>query len=441
MRNCYISLTSILLIACGGSSSGPGEGDADAAASSGVTYYRDVKPILDAKCGNCHYDGGIAPFSVTSYEQARTHAGASKLAIEQGTMPPWPPDNECADYDGARSLSDAQKATFMTWFDTGMAEGDPQSPGAPLPVDRPTLARVDATVEMAESYVPRTTSDYFDDYRCFVVPWTELETTYVTGIRVLPGNPAVVHHVIAFIAQPGDAGTYADLDAAEAGPGYSCFGGTGGPAQEWLGGWAPGDDSTLMPAGVGLEVPPGAVIVMQVHYNTLGVAMDAEVRPDLTRIEMQLESEVEKVARIMPWASPQWLGGGMSIPANDDDVMHSFAYDPNVVFGSNSLQVYSASLHMHLLGSNGVTSIERADGTSECLLDIDDWDFDWQGEYGFAEPKVINRGDQLRLECHWDNSAANQPMTNGEQLPPRNVNWGEGSTDEMCLGVYLVVPL
>ena len=129
----------------------------------------------------------------------------------------------------------------------------------------------------------------------------------------------------------------------------------------------------------------------------------------------------------------------MEIPAGEPDVEHVFAFDPTGVMGEGGpLTVYTATLHMHLLGKSGHLSVERADGSSECLLRIDEYDFNWQGSYGLREPVTIDPGDQLRLECHHDNSPENQPFIDGERAEPVDVEWGEGTRDEMCLGVFLV---
>jgi hypothetical protein len=96
---------------------------------------------------------------------------------------------------------------------------------------------------------------------------------------------------------------------------------------------------------------------------------------------------------------------------------------------------------MHTLGQRATASIIRADGTDECVLQIDDWNFHWQGSYGLRQPPVFNRGDKLRVECHFDNSPENQPMVGGQPRVPQDVFWGEGTTDEMCLGTFYVTPL
>lgn len=122
--------------------------------------------------------------------------------------------------------------------------------------------------------------------------------------------------MIAYLATPDQVDEYVALDDADPGAGYTCFGGSGGSSRTWLGGWAPGSAGSDLPPGLGLEVPPGSKVILQVHHNT----MTSDPAPDITGIEFKIEDEVEKVASVMPFASPAWLGGdGMLIPAGEDD--------------------------------------------------------------------------------------------------------------------------
>ena len=82
--------------------------------------------------------------------------------------------------------------------------------------------------------------------------------------------------------------------------------------------------------------------------------------------------------------------------------------------------------------------ILRAGGDPECLVDIPQWDFWWQIAYGLEQEVEVSPLDSLRLECHFDNSPENQPIIDGKQMTPRDMNWGDGSLDEMCLvGLYV----
>jgi len=421
------------LAAVAGCGSEGGNDTAGTTPSDAVTYWQDAKPILDAKCNGCHTQGGIAPFSLETYDKAYQMRESIKSSTQAGTMPPWPAAKSCSDYLSDRSLTDAQIDTLAAWSDGGGVEGDPAKPGAAI--DRgPTndLSRVDLSLEMPIEYTPTKEPD---DYRCFVVDWPGAETQYVAGFRANPGNAAVVHHVIAYLVEPGKVADVEAADAAEAGPGYTCYGGPG-VQSSWLGAWAPGSLGTDTPEGTGIRVEPGSKVVLQIHYNTL----TAGAQSDRTSVDFRIEKSVTTEGKIQPWAKPTWLGGdGMLIPAGESDVTHSFGYDMTAIGGgAGPVTIHSAGLHMHTLGTHGVLRIDRADGTSECMLDIPKWDFHWQGSYSFLEPKTVNPGDKVYLECHWDNSAANQPLVDGVKMPPKDVTWGEGTTDEMCLGTFYI---
>ena len=145
---------------------------------------------------------------------------------------------------------------------------------------------------------------------------------------------------------------------------------------------------------------------------------------------------------MMGWLNPQWLDGSMPIAAGDADAKHSFSFSPLLalqflgVTSANEITVYNAGLHMHQLGKSAKLELAREGGDTDCLLQIDDWDFNWQGDYTFQDPMKMGSGDQLNIDCAWDNSMLNQPMVDGTPLPPKNVNWGEGTSDEMCLGTF-----
>jgi hypothetical protein len=136
---------------------------------------------------------------------------------------------------------------------------------------------------------------------------------------------------------------------------------------------------------------------------------------------------------VIPFANPQWIQQKqMDIPPHTMDATHSFSFDVapylnlvtgNVLQSNQPFTVYSAGLHMHTLGTHAVTRIDRMGGAQECMLEIPSWNFHWQGGYGFTQPKTVSPGDQLYLECHWNN------------MGPADVNWGETTEDEMCLGV------
>lgn len=407
------------------------------------TYYRDIAPIIESKCLQCHVEGGIAPLALDTYKAAHANRATIQRLVTEREMPPWPPGKDCNEYVGDRSLTDDQIAIIDRWVDEDAAEGKRGDHPAVLTstVEAPTLPRIDASLSMPEAYTPTTTPD---DYRCFLLPW-EGGDTNITGIHVTPGDPEVVHHMIAFLAPPGEVASFEDMDADDPGPGYTCFGASGGNAM-MIGGWVPGAVGGAFPEGTGLAIEADSVIIMQVHYNT-HEKEPADVA-DTTTLNLMTDLVVEKNAVVLPWVKPTWLNGGMKIPADDPEVTHSWSFDPTPYMSLFELgipddtpfRIYTANLHMHLRGVHGRLSIEHADNTEECLLDIPHWDFHWQGDYMLTNSVVFNPGDQLRIQCDWDNSAENQPEFDGEQVPSTELNWGEGTTDEMCIGFMYVTP-
>jgi len=403
---------------CSGSDAGGGPGTT--APEGALTYYRDAKPIFDAKCATCHVEGGIAPFATTSYATLKDWAKVIKDNVVAKTMPPWLADDSCAEYVADRALSQDQIDLLAKWVDDGAYEGDPKDEGKPLVLPPSyALSRVDRTLEMAAAYTATVTPD---EYRCFVLDWPETTTKFVTGFGANPGNPAVVHHVIAYIVGPDQVAQVKKLDDADDGPGYLCYGGPGLNSVGFLGGWAPGGRGNDFPAGTGQRIDAGSKIILQVHYNSLA----AGVQPDQTSVDVKIEDKVEKEAWVQPWTNPGWISGsGMLIPAGQMDVTHTFSFDPTqYISDGQPFVIYSANHHMHTLGTTGKLWIDRQDGTQECLLDIPRWNFHWQNSYGFAKNKTFQPGDRLGIECHWDNTTA------------KDVTWGEGTTDEMCIGFF-----
>lgn len=447
MRHATIlPLSLFLFLACGdapGDATGSAETGTTAGEEAAVTYYRDIKAILDGKCVGCHSPGNVGPFSLESYEDASAVASALPASVAAATMPPWSPDNACRTYLHDRSLTPAQQQAIADWVDLGAPAGDPaDAPPAPEP---PAPIDFNIELELPEPYTPTIAPD---EYRCFLLPWPEDQETFITALTVTPGERQLVHHVIAFAIPPDQVAAYQALDDEDPDPGYLCYGGPSGGKiagrAPWLGAWVPGGGSGALPEGTGLPMQPGSLVAVQMHYHSYPGA-----GPDQSKIQLRTATSVDRVAAMMPFANPGWPMGSepMTIPAGESDVVHSFELDVSdylpVLFPAGGLAagdpfvVHTAALHMHTRGSRGSITVTGA-GQNTCLLDIPRWDFDWQGSYAFADPVTLRAGDKLRLECHYDNSKINQPFVDGVQQEPVDIGWGEGTGDEMCLGIVYI---
>lgn len=427
-------------------SSEAGETDAESGDETGepqatYTYWRDGKAVLDRHCADCHVSGDIAPFALTTYAEVAAVAPILPLAIEAGTMPPWPPGEDCNEYRHNRSLSEQERELLLTWLAEGAPEGDPADEPPPTNDGESVVFEPDVTLTMPEPYTPTQSPD---EYRCFVIPWDGPQP-WVTGFNVRPDQRSIVHHVIAFAIDPEQVAMVEALDDAEDGPGYTCFGNSGVQDARWLGSWAPGGEPAVFPAGTGARLEPGSRVVMQVHYNTASSGPVA----DQSSIELSLADAVERPLVVTPATNVAWVVGAtpMTIPAGDPDVTHSTLIDLRTGYwgtrtaetgaaANEDLLLHSVGLHMHQLGVSARLSIVRnQDASEECALDIPHWDFNWQAGYDLAEPIRIHPGDKLSLQCWWDNSPENQAIVGGEKLEPIDVAWGDGTRDEMCLGI------
>jgi hypothetical protein len=392
------------------------------------TWYRDVEPIVVAKCQGCHTDGGLAPFALGNYGQVAQVRNEIKIAITAGTMPPWQPAACCNHYKFDRSLTDDQRDTILRWLDQGLAMGDPADapPAMPPPAGLP---RVDMRAQMAVPFTPMAKVGN-DELRCFLLDHDPIDhTRYITGWDFEPGWRPEVHHVIVMAVDEDSVGDLMAKDGTDGRPGWDCWGGGGEifSNSQFIGGWQPGDLPLALPDGIGRELPAHTRIVLQVHYDT-----GHGVGPDQSALSMMLEDHVARVERGIPVGNPLWfVGDAMVIPANDPDAWVWFAYDPSdAITNRKSVELHKVMLHMHQLGSIGRVAILHPDGTAECLLNIPAWDFHWMADYYFDPPVALTPGDKLYVECHWDNSAANQPIINGEQQAPRTLHWG--TDEEMC---------
>lgn len=226
-----------------------------------------------------------------------------------------------------------------------------------------------------------------------------------------------MHHLLTYIDTSGQAEA---LDRADAGPGYTCFGGPGFVgAREGLGGWAPGARPVAVPDGVGMLIPAGARLVLQVHYHN----RTGDPVQELSRVGLRFaRATVDKRLRVIPVLNQQFR-----IPAGEERwiVRASFTLPP--IWRMHAIGV---SPHMHLLGREMRLTATYPDGTSRSLIYIDDWDFHWQANYTFEEPVPLPSGTRIDMVAVFDNSAESKRQPS---QPPRAVSWGEGTTDEMAL--------
>jgi peroxiredoxin len=378
------------------------------------TYSGDVAAILQKNCLECHRRGQVAPFPLETYSQASKRAADIAAVVEDRRMPPWKAASQAFPvFQHNRSLTDADIGTLTAWAEAGAPEGDPaRVPAPPVFSGDWALGTPDLVVELPVDYeVP---ADGADIYRCFVIPTKLAEDRYVSAVEYQPGNRRVVHHIIAYVDTTGQA---RKRDAADDGPGYSCFGGPRIEIRGDLGGWAPGNEPCQLPEGVGRFLPAGSDVVVQVHYHPSG-----KLETDRSRIGIHFNRT--PVRQTMHWS----LAGkfDLNIPAGESNYEATAQWRIPV-----DVEALAVTPHMHLLGRDMRMWVTFPDGHDQDLINIPDWDFAWQNTYYFETPLTLPKGAVLKLTAHFDNSEANPRNPN---KPPRVVKFGEGTNDEMCIG-------
>ena len=450
------------------------------AARTAPSFTRDVAPVIADKCAGCHRVGGIAPFPLETASQIRLQASAIDEAVSERLMPPWPPGSRSPAYVGqdTRILSAQQRTTILAWARAGgRTDGPARRPAAPKGPE----VRAGETLlnlRMQATYEPSAPKGVTDDYRCFLVDPRQASDSFVTSARIEPGQPKIVHHVILFRVGAHDVADAKRLDAESAGPGWSCFGGTGLPAGDgagiadslnnanWIAAWAPGWGGNHLPDGTGVSLPAGSEIVMQVHYNLLNGRAPDRSRALLTVVPASTHLTPLQTMLLPAPVELACAKGEHGKLCDRNEALFALAhkYGPAAAFTPAGLlilcrgsaanpvasavstcdrrittptTIYVAAGHMHLLGASVELELNPGTPRAKVLLDIPRWDFHWQNAYTLASPVRAEPGDVVRVTCRHD-VAKRTHGGHGVPTTPRYILWGEGTTDEMCLGILQV---
>jgi hypothetical protein len=406
--------------ACGGARTAIST-DGGAGVGGAVTYYKDVGPILDTHCVGCHVVGGIAPFTLVGYDEAVKESALLPSVTKARQMPPWPPSAGCGDFRDARVLTLPEIAKIDAWVKQGTPAGNPADAPAATPTGT-NLGTPSATLDPGADYHPNDALT--DDYHCTLIDPGLAAAQDLIGFNIHPGSGPTVHHVLLFSVAKEKVAAAQAQDAAEAGAGWTCFGGTGVDGTPTIGGWVPGSGQTAFPPPTGIHLDAGTQIVMQIHYNLLQ-SMNVTDRTTADLFYAATPVPLLQRAAISAIAQPVFtIPAGVKSQTVTADLPISGKYDFNL---------WGVVPHMHVHGVAIHVDIQHVDGTSTCAVDIPSWNFHWQQFYYYAQPVKVMVGDNIHLSCTYDNSATNQPVIRGVLQPPATLHWGEKTTDEMCL--------
>ncbi len=365
-----------------------------------VTYSNQISRLLQVHCVDCHRPHEIGPFSLTEYHEVAGWADMILEVTEQRRMPPWHASPDHGKFANARVLSQDELQLLRDWVDAGAPEGDRSQLPAPKTYTEgwQLLREPDLVIPMAKTAF-KVPAEGEVRYQHFSVDTGFTEDKWVQAMEIVPGNRAIVHHTIVFAAAAGER-----------------FNGERG----FLAAYVPGLRPKPYPEGMAKRIPAGAKLVFQMHYTPNGTAQE-----DITSIGL-IFADPAKVTQEVTTIS---VGSNrFKIKPQEDNQQFS----SNVLTAPTDLRLLSLSPHMHLRGKSFRYEMTWPDGRKETLLDVPNYDFNWQTAYALADELVIPKGAKIQGFAAFDNSPNN--LANPD--PTATVVWGDQSWEEMLLGYF-----
>ncbi len=402
------------------------------AASPEPTFYKNVLPIFQDHCQECHRPGEIGPFSLMSYESARPWAKSIRQAVLTQKMPPWHADDtHSAKMANDRSLTKSEIDTLVAWSDGGAPAGSPKdAPTARAFPDGWTIGKPDVVLDLGVDFpVP---AKGVVEYTLFLAHTNFTEDKWISAIEVRPEVRASVHHAVVHVRPPGST-RWSYLKVGEPYPesimpkdptgvrppqndrGMLSF----TPEQdEWLGEYFPGANGFRAKPGQAKLIPAGSDIIFQMHYTPFGKEVTDRTKIGLIFAKEPPKERVFNIGlnnnslRIPPGAAHHRVDTNVEIP--------------------NEVTLEAIEPHMHLRGSGFGLEATYPSGEHETLIDVPHYDFNWQMNYLLAQPRLLPKGTKLHMTAYYDNSPNNKYNPD----PTKEIYWGEQSWEEMITGFF-----
>ncbi|MFO0945766.1 MAG: redoxin domain-containing protein [Planctomycetota bacterium] len=371
-----------------------------------VTYSKQISRILQSRCVQCHRPGDIGPFALESYDDVIGWGEMIQEVVDDQRMPPWHADPSHGEFTNDARMTDEEKAQIRQWVADGCPEGDKAD--LPPPKKFPKTWRIgkpDMVVAMSGTPF-KVPAQGVLDYKYYTVNPGFKKDVWVKAAECRPGNRAVVHHIIVFVKAPGENEKEVILRSS------------------FLASTAPGGQPMLLPAGLAKKIPAGSQLLFQMHYTTNGTAQTDKSEIGLVfadEKEVQAEVKTDFAGTFTFLIPPQ---------AADHKVTASNTFNKDAML----LQMYP---HMHVRGKAFRYEAVYPDGKKEVLLDVPNYDFNWQNTYTLKEPKFLPAGSSIQCTATYDNSAEN--LNNPD--PSQMVHFGDQTWDEMMLGFFDAVPV
>lgn len=381
--------------------------------SRSLTFSRDIAPIIYQNCSTCHHPGDAAPFSLLSYSDVQKRSRQIVEVVQRRLMPPWLPAPGYNEFVGQRYLSELQIAMLQRWVEQGAPEGNPaETPAPPRSKEDWHLGPPDLVIKLAQPYT--LLADGKDVYRNFVIPVPTTSRRFVRALELNPGNPKAVHHAFMLVDTSGDSRRRDELDPEVGFPGLHAP-----PSAQTPGGhfasWQPGKRPTADADELAWMMEPNTDFILQMHLRPTG-------KPELVQPSVAFYFS-ERPPTKKPFKFGLWTHD-IDIPAGVTNYVATDSYTLPI-----DLDVLRVLPHTHYLGRQIRGWATLPDGTTQWLINIPSWDFNWQGDYAFQRPLSLPKGTTVSMSYVFDNSANNP---SNPSHPPQRVKYGVNSVDEMA---------
>lgn len=376
-------------------------------AKTDVTFTKQVAPIFQKRCEECHHTGGAGPMPLATYEDVRPWAKSIREKVVSRQMPPFHATGAVGRYHDDPRLSDEEIATIKAWVDAGAPKGNPKDAPPPMTWKNDwKLGAPDVTLKVRSVYQLKANPK--DQYAFFVYDQVFPEDIWVSSIATRPGNAAAVHHANTHLVPPS-------LKVPESGYFEGDFN-PGAHGTIMISGWVPGTNDVMLPQGTAVRIPKGMRFGIQIHYGP-----NEKPTTDATSIGLYFANGiVNKNLRML-------MGDRRDLLIQPNDPNYSLT-SKSTFSGDGLIRFFH--VHMHLRGKSYAFRFTYPDGRVETVFDVPNYDFNWQRSYILKEPMRVPKGTQVEFIGTYDNSKGNKFNPD----PTATIRWGEKTTDEMMQG-------